>query len=614
LRDILTKLSPDALADLDAYSEELDEPTKQDAPQPAPAAQRVPFPYEIKNGCLYRKTGEDESKYLANFTAKPTADIIRDNGAETSRHYIIEGKLSTGRDLPAVTVAADQFQNMTWIAKFWGLNPRIAPVQSTSGYVRDYIQSQSEGIPQRVIYTHTGFRMIDGKLCYLYQGGALGADGVACELDAGLNKYTFIDKAGITQQQAIGEVLELLKIAPDNISIPLLAFNFLAPLNYFLTLAGITPSFALYLKGSTGTYKTTTAMLWLSLFRKYGVADPTPANFSSTPNAIEKMSFTLKDTVLLCDDYHPTTAQEKRKMDELAQRLSRGAGDHSSRGRMNSDTSLKASYVPRGLTILTGEDVPNIQQSGLARFFLVSFDKGDINKALLTERQANADKLNACMQYFIEYLISINDILPDMLKSLFLEFRSLVNIDGAHSRAAQTVSWLQLSIVMLSEFLHDAGVMSEGDVKAFRDRSWDVFINAATEQSKALQEAQPVRLFLTVLSELLNTKKKYTERIGGTTDTYANTANNLGYEDDDTLYLFPETTINAIQEFYRNREESFPVSKYRLFDDLAKAGLINTGAQSTTMIKRINGKNIRVLALKKTALEITNGKDDKAND
>jgi hypothetical protein len=614
LRNISAKLSPDALADLDAYSEELDEPTKQDAPQPAPAAQRVPFPYEIKNGCLYRKTGEDESKYLANFTAKPTADIIRDNGAETSRHYIIEGKLSTGRDLPAVTVAADQFQNMAWIPKYWGLVPRIAPVQSTAGYVRDYIQSQAEDIPQWTIYTHTGFRIIDGELCYLYQGGALGADGVACELDAGLNKYTFIDKAGITQQQAIGEVLELLKIAPDNISIPLLAFNYLAPLNYFLTLAGITPSFALYLKGSTGTFKTTTAMLWLSLFRKYGVADPTPANFSSTPNAIEKLSFTLKDTVLLCDDYHPTTAQEKRKMDELAQRLSRGAGDHSSRGRMNSDTSLKASYVPRGLTILTGEDVPNIQQSGLARFFLVNFDKGDINKALLTERQANADKLNACMSYFIEYLISINDILPDMLKSLFLEFRSQVNIDGAHSRVAQTVSWLQLSIVLFTEFAHDAGIITEGDVKAFRDRSWDVFINAVAEQSKALQEAQPVRMFLTVLSELLDTKKKYVERIGGSADTYANTANMLGYEDDDNLYLFPETAMNAIIEFFRNRDDCFPVSKYRLFDDLAKANLIIRQNGCNTIVKWINGKSARVLALKKSALEITNGKEENTND
>jgi hypothetical protein len=323
------------------------------------------------------------------------------------------------------------------------------------------------------------------------------------------------------------------------------------------------------------------------------------------------MAFTLKDTVLLCDDYHPTTAMEKRKMDELAQRLSRGAGDHSSRGRMNSDTSLKSSYVPRGLTILTGEDVPNVGQSGLARFFLVNFDKGDINKALLTERQANADKLNACMQYFIEYLISINDILPDMLKDLFLQFRSLVNIDGAHSRAAQTVAWLQLSIVLFTEFLHDAGAMSTGEVIAFRDRSWDVFIKAAAEQSKALQEAQPVRLFLTVLNELLSTKKKYTERIGATPDTYANTANNLGYEDDDTLYLYPETTMNAIIEFFRNREECYPVSKNRLFDDLAKANLIIRQNGCNTIVKWINAKSIRVIALKKSAFEIINGKEEK---
>jgi hypothetical protein len=610
LRNLSVELTAAEQADLEALSaDQVDEQETEGTPQAAPPAHKIPYPYESKNGCLYRKTGEDESKYLSNFTAWPSADIIKDNGAETSRNYVIEGKLSTGRELPAVTIAADQFANMNWIPKYWGLVPRIAPIQSTAGYVRDYIQSQAEGIPQRTIYTHTGFRNVDGKLCYLYHGGAIGADNICCELDNGLKEYTFIDKQGITADQAIRETLNLMKIAPDNISFPLLAFMFLAPLTHFLTIAGITPSFALYLKGSTGTFKTTVSLLWLAHFTN-GILNSPPTNFSSTPNAVERMAFSMKDSDLLVDDMHPTSTNEKRKMDELAQRLARGAGDHASRGRMNSDTTLKASYTPRGLTIITGEDMPSIGQSGLARFFFVNFEKGDINKSLLTDRQKHPEKLNASMSYFIEYLISISDILPDMLKDLFLQFRSQVNIEGAHSRSAQTVAWLQLAIVLFTEFAHDANAMTEDEVKTMRNNSWDVFIKAATEQAAALQEAQPVHLFLTVLNELLSTGRKYTERIGGSADTYANTANMLGYEDEDILYLYPETVMNAIAEFFRNRDECFPVSKVRLLNDLARADLIIHQGAGNTIVKKIAGKNSRVIALKKSALEIINCKGD----
>ena len=44
-------------------------------------------------------------------------------------------------------------------------------------------------------YSHTGWRKIAGKWCYLYHGGAVGADGVRVNLDGGLSGYR-LDGAG----------------------------------------------------------------------------------------------------------------------------------------------------------------------------------------------------------------------------------------------------------------------------------------------------------------------------------------------------------------------------------------------------------------------------------
>lgn len=434
---------------------------------------------------------------------------------------------------------------------------------------------------------------------------------ISCSLDGQLSKYKFVERNGIAADQAIRETLDLIKIAPNSISFPLMSFMFLAPLNYFLSIAGITPSFGLFAKGPTGCFKTTLSMLWLALFREYGISDPPPANFASTSNAVERMAFTLKDSVLLVDDYHPTTTQEKRKMDELAQRLARGAGDHLSRGRMNSDTTLKASYPPRGLVIITGEDAPSIGQSGLARFFFVEFEKSSVDKALLTERQKHADRLNVCMSFFIEWLIAKADTLPGILQEMFMKYRSMVNIDGAHSRIPSNIAHLQIGAAMFASFANESGVFTVEEARAFMDNAWETIIQSATEQAKALQEAQPVTLFLTALNELLSTGKKSVQRLGGSPDN--SFSDIIGFEDDQYYYLFPETLMNSVIEFYRNQDGSFPVSKSRLFNDLAKAELIETTGQRNTIVKRIESKNVRVLMLKKSAFEIINGKDEKEN-
>lgn len=184
MRNIAAELgkSPEALADLAIIADRLQKETepennaeekKEVGISDTPTEKRPPYPYEIKNGCLYRKIGEDESKYVSNFATWPVADIIKDDGQETTRAFTIEGKLCTGQPLPPVTIPSNEFTSMSWVTRYWPLTARIAPGNANKDYYRDYIQSQADGIPQSTVYTHTGFRVIEGKLFYLTNGGAI---------------------------------------------------------------------------------------------------------------------------------------------------------------------------------------------------------------------------------------------------------------------------------------------------------------------------------------------------------------------------------------------------------------------------------------------------------
>ena len=166
---------------------------------------------------------------------------------------------------------------------------------------------------------------------------------------------------------AAAVTLECLGLGPEEITWPLMASIFLAPLCEPMRQAGYEPSFIIWLSGMTGARKSTVAGLFLSHYGQF-TSKALPGSFKDTDNTLERKAFLLKDTVFCVDDYHPVgSPQEKRRMEKIAHSLIRGFADRVGRGRMNSDTSLRETYIPRGLCIVTGEEVPNLGQSATAR-------------------------------------------------------------------------------------------------------------------------------------------------------------------------------------------------------------------------------------------------------
>ena len=100
-----------------------------------------------------------------------------------------------------------------------------------------------------------------------------------------------------------------------------------------------------------------------------------PLNFMSTANAVERFQFAAKDALLAVDDFHPTSNQrEQQVMNQVADRLLRGAGNHAGRMRMRADTSLRPAYDPRSLAMASGERLPE-GHSNMARAYPITVAK-----------------------------------------------------------------------------------------------------------------------------------------------------------------------------------------------------------------------------------------------
>lgn len=547
--------------------------------------------YGARDGCIVQYTQDNpDGKALTTFVAVPTRIITRDDGVNQEKVFGIEGWARGGEPLPPIEVPAKSFTSMAWLTEKWDFAANIAPGNTARDRVRYIIAEVGARTARReTIYTHTGWRKIDGKLAYLYQGGAIGARGVNVELDAALRAYT-LDAPEDTRplSEAVLDQYLIRQALPEHVCIPLIAAVYLAPLREFFCAAGCPPGFALYLLGRSGTRKSTAAALALSFFGEFD-AKGMPASFADSANAIRKKAFLLKDMLFVVDDYHPETSiSERRRMESIAQALSRAFGDGADRGRMRADLGLQESMPSRCVVVITGEDTPNITESGVARYYMVNVTKGDVKSDdILTEvqRMARAGTLRKIMRGYIEYIAARADELPAQLEQRFVKLRARAareNI-GAHGRAPEAVAHLMIAYEQMLGYLVSVGAIDEEQVQVECDGAWRVLMAGSRQQTQVAAEEKPTSQYLRALGELLQAR---VVKVSDLTDPESGVPRDMiGYCDEQYYYFIGGVAYRYVCRLYADQGHEFPLGERMLYKMLREEGQLVPGT---------DGRNVRL--------------------
>jgi hypothetical protein len=369
-------------------------PTAQQSAAAAIRGQSRTTSYELRGTemvrCKRLDNGRRRVTAVANFMARIVGDRIFDNEAEPGREFAVEAEL--GGERISFSVSAAEFGRMGWVLNKLGPQAIVYPGQQQ--HARAAIQWLSGAVRQEHIFTHLGWRRQDGHWVYLQTGGAVGAQGMRCDvrvqLSAELERYRMPPPADHQARvSAIRASLSFLSLAPDRISCPLLAAVYRAALGKVY--------FSLFLAGASGVFKTALAALCQQHFGSEMDAQALPANFGSTANALETLAFTAKDALLVVDDFVPTGGSGDGELQGTAERLFRAAGNHQGRNRM-SGNGLRSLRPPRALLLATGEEVPR-GQSLRARMLIVELRPGEVDRSLLSQCQnaARQGQLAAAM-------------------------------------------------------------------------------------------------------------------------------------------------------------------------------------------------------------------------
>lgn len=560
--------------------------------------------------CSIDSKGEDIIDY-ANFIARPSKEVIVDNGIEQVKYFEIEGLLESGVTLPTVNVKAEDFPKMDWILQEWGIKANLSPFRNINETIRFVIQLLGRKATVETIYSHMGWRKIEGTWCYLHSKGGIGIDNVKVSTDSFLDSYYLpsLDESSISSMKTS---LNLLHLAKKEITFPLASLVYLAPLCEFLRIANHEPNFVLWVHGRTGSRKTSLATLFLSHFKEYSASPP--ATFKDTVNALERKAFHCKDSILLIDDYHPSSSKyEAEKMNQTAQYLVRLYGDKIGKGRMKADTSMRKEYPPRGLAIVTGEDFISGHSSS-ARCYSVEIGRFDVDLEKLTAAQNEHQKLSQAMLGYIQWLLPQADTLPAMLKEDFMKLRDSLQEINTHGRTMESIAWLQIGFKYMMEYAKHLGLISSEDADKMFDVSLHTFIQVAETQNEDIEHETPEKIFLQVFKALIDSKEYHldvSKTKSSPQDLISPSDKLLGWEDEEYYYLQQDNVYNAVCSFLSKQGRTFPVSLKALLKMLDEAGLIKTEKETLddgsirvqrTIKKTVYNKRYRLLFIIKSKL------------
>lgn len=559
---------------------------------------------------------------LTNFHAHIVRDVLEDDGDE--RHRIYEIVVRLGSTVSRVSVSATDYASMDWVDRELGARNRVMPGAGNRERTADAIKFLSTDIVETTRYSHIGWREIGGQQVYLNGNGAIGSNGlvpgIETSLQGSLRNYELPAPPPLEDvAKIVPLVLAFHEIAPQHITIPLLA-------SLGRTLLGA-PDFSVFLAGKTGTLKTALAAVIQQFFGAGMDRDHLPSNWSSTSNSIESLGHAAKDAILVVDDFAPgVSAHDMQRLNRDADRVFRGAGNRSGRGRLRSDGSPRPEKPFRSMVIATGEALPS-GHSVRARLLALELTEGMVNKTALNDCQTAASEgmyakfLSALLCWMAQDFTTLTTRFKADKATKISETKAG---NGKHGRSVGMLADLVLGWELLLKFcLHTKGIDQDQFSQLMRDG--EMAINQAIAlQHSHHKDADPVEQYIELIKTALTSREAHLTNmkdgtpgeqalsVGWSRDSTATGprahGSRIGWLDGNSVYLDPGAALQVVQKLASSGGQGFPWELKTTSKRLAEAAKLKKtgkGRDRVVVQKTIGQRKYEVLHFDASVFGIT---------
>jgi|GEM_PF-5836589 len=561
--------------------------------------------YELRqDGIVWWKNGESEVR-LCNFQAAVVADITRDDGtAEVQKAFRLWTKTVKGGER-VVQLGVTEFREMNWAIEKLDFSALVQPNQGDR--LRAALQALSidRDLPMEYVYSHTGWSQ--RAKGFLSAGGCIDANGLRpVEIDVD-KRYCLPapPERGRELERAVNEAMEWIEVTDGTATLPLFAAIWRAPLGQ--------PDCALWLAGKSGNGKSNLAAIAQQFFgADFGGSagrGAFPTNWEGTANAREYICHANKDVITVVDDFMPRgSISDVERLHKDADRLLRSVGNAAGRDRLNGDMRRRAALYPRGMVVVTGEDVVK-HKSAQARCWIVELGsdmRGNMSKLTPYQLSAARGAYAAAMSGYLRWLAPQVERLTEEMHAFRLEFREMWAARGTHARTPDNVASLAFGMQKFLDFATDEKIVSQKR----RSFLWSWFLESMAASAKE-QEAQqatvePTKVYLELLRSAFQRGTAHVCTESGNApansllwgwDGVNPKGSRVGFlcgEDD--LYIDPQSAWTVIQREGQQANTPIHVSQARISRELAQAGFLRSkDGERFTIQRQVLGVRMRFL-------------------
>ena len=323
--------------------------------------------------------------------------------------------------------------------------------------------------------------------------------------------------------------------------------------------------FVLSIVAATSSYKTATS---LAFFNTY---DGSVSSFEDSFASIRRMFQANKSGITIVDDYKISSSLNDRKYEKIV-RLS---GDAQTTGKYVSGNKVVDELIT-GMSVITGEKRPSLQQSSYSRILFVDLERFSIDLNFLTDLQNSKADINSFIVLFVQYIIQ-NDEFDKTCIDLFQKHRDELLQDaeykGMHGRYYNMYGWLAAMWDMYVKFLQKYGICTEFDFKTE--------IKSYIYSQHCMYDNNPVKLFKIGYTELLNSNELIVidnSAVDGLTFDV------IQY--DDKLFLKSNSVYKKVCKFWTDKGIDFSCGERKLRQYLHEAGILEVRNGKYTVEKK----------------------------
>lgn len=398
----------------------------------------------------------------------------------------------------------------------------------------------------------------------------------------------------------------MLKLSKNiNKTLPLFLTAHLGVMYSFFELAGYAPRFVLFLRGETGSLKTSISKVFFRFLSDGN--NEIPANFNDTMTALEIKMGQTRDEVFLVDDFRPSSMNsELVRMQANLEKLIRFYGDGIGKGRGNISLELRREFKPHSMCAVTGEYIHGTASS-LQRLLIVSVDKNTYDRELLKIYQDNPWIFSTHINFFITYLSQNAREIIKYITDKFIEKRAFYTGYLVSKRLVDTAVCMELTAeIILSFYANRCKLVHPMDLPVQLDIWKQSILNFVRESDILANHREPVDMFCAAIAEIAHnavTKIPPSKILFEQNIKYS-----LGYYDYDArvLYLKPEESYTEVVQYWTKQGIPFTIKERPLRKMLLMSGLLigSTDGDSTKTSTPvfINGKTTRMLGFNLTKL------------